>query len=74
MMVLGPQKHGRETLGGEEMTVADSSRKQLAQYLDENQQRDLFDLVVFDECQYMRNERTMNYELGQLFLRPQCKW
>ena len=62
-----PKTWARDLEEGEELTVADSSRRQLAQYLDENQQRDLFDLVVFDECQYMRNERTMNYELGQLF-------
>ena len=62
-----PKTWARDLEEGEELTAADSSRRQLAQYLDENQQRDLFDLVVFDECQYMRNERTMNYELGQLF-------
>ena len=42
-------------------------RKLLAEYLDNNQQKDIFDLVVFDECQYMRNEETMSYQLGQLF-------
>ena len=44
-----------------------NSRKLLSEFLDENQQRDIFDLVIFDECQYMRNEETSNYELGQLF-------
>lgn len=51
----------------EEVNPNISSRKLLAEFLDDNQQRDIFDLVVFDECQYMRNEETSNYELGQLF-------
>ena len=62
-----PRSWAREVEKDKVLTAVDSSRKVLAQYLDENQQKDLFDLVVFDECQYMRNERTMNYELGQLF-------
>jgi len=62
-----PRSWSRDLDHDEVLTAVDSSRKELARFLDENQQRDLFDLVVFDECQYMRNERTMNYELGQLF-------
>jgi SNF2 family DNA or RNA helicase len=62
-----PKAWMRDIESGEVLTATESSRRLLARYLDENQQRDLFDLVVFDECQYMRNERTMNYDLGQLF-------
>lgn len=61
-----PKSWAQDLVEGEESVEADSFKRQLAQYLDENQQRDIFDLVVFDECQYMRNDRTMNYVLGQL--------
>ena len=62
-----PKGWRRDAEEDEEIGTNINARKLLAEYLDDNQQRDIFDLVVFDECQYMRNEETSNYELGQLF-------
>jgi SNF2 family DNA or RNA helicase len=42
-MLRPPKTWSREQEEGDELTAADSSRRKLAQYLDENQQRDLFD-------------------------------
>ncbi len=64
---LRPPKNWRRDSEEIDEEDANNPRKLLAEYLDNNQQKDIFDLVVFDECQYMRNEETMTYQLGQLF-------
>lgn len=64
---LRPPKNWRRDNEEYEDDDKNNPRKLLAEYLDNNQQKDIFDLVVFDECQYMRNEETMSYQLGQLF-------
>jgi SNF2 family DNA or RNA helicase len=64
---LRPPKNWRRDSEETNDDDKNNSRKLLAEFLYNNQQKDLFDLVVFDECQYMRNEETMTYQLGQLF-------
>ena len=64
---LRPPKNWRRDSEETNEDDKNNPRKLLAEFLDNNQQKDLFDLVVFDECQYLRNEETMTYQLGKLF-------
>lgn len=43
-----------------------SARGQLARYLADERDDELFDLVIFDEAHHMRNADTANHKLGQL--------
>lgn len=43
-----------------------SARGQLARYLVDERDDELFDLVIFDEAHHMRNADTANHKLGQL--------
>jgi len=38
----------------------------LAEFLEDQEGEELIDLVIFDECQYMRNDATSNHVLGKL--------
>lgn len=44
----------------------------LAKFLEDQEGEDLIDLVIFDECQYMRNETTGNHQIGRLLTRTAC--
>lgn len=41
----------------------------LADLLESQEGEDLIDLVIFDECQYMRNDTTSNHLIGRLLTR-----
>lgn len=43
-----------------------SARGQLARYLADEREDELFDLVIFDEAHHLRNAQTANHKLGQL--------
>ncbi len=43
-----------------------SARGQLARFLADERDDELFDLVIFDEAHHMRNADTANHKLGQL--------
>jgi superfamily II DNA or RNA helicase len=53
----------------DEPTKRSKAATQLAKFLEDQEGEDLIDLVIFDECQYMRNETTGNHQIGRLLTR-----
>jgi len=63
---LRPPKGWRGEDSPEGDTKRNQSSARLARFLDDHEGEDLIDLVVFDECQYMRNDMTSNHQIGRL--------
>ncbi len=66
---LRPPKGWRADDVDEDNGVSNAPAAQLAKFLDDHEGKDLIDLVIFDECQYMRNETTSNHQIGRLVTR-----
>jgi superfamily II DNA or RNA helicase len=63
---LRPPKGWRGNDADEQTPKRSNPAVRLARFLEDQEGEDLFDLVVFDECQYMRNDTTGNHQLGRL--------
>lgn len=66
---LRPPKGWRADDISENQRARNAPAALLAKFLDEHEGEDLIDLVIFDECQYMRNETTSNHQIGRLVTR-----
>ena len=66
---LRPPKGWKADESDEKPTKRNQAATKLARFLEDQEGEDLIDLVIFDECQYMRNESTGNYQIGRLLTR-----
>lgn len=66
---LRPPKGWRTDDVSENEGLRNAPAAQLAKFLDDHEGEDLIDLVIFDECQYMRNETTSNHQIGRFITR-----
>jgi len=63
---LRPPRGWRGNDADEQTPKRNNPAVRLARFLEDQEGEDLFDLVVFDECQYMRNDTTGNHQIGRL--------
>ncbi len=63
---LRPPKGWKSDGSDQKDTKRNQAAIRLARFLDDQEGDDLIDLVIFDECQYMRNESTSNHQIGKL--------
>ena len=66
---LRPPKGWKAGETDDQPTKRNKAATKLAKFLEDQEGEDLIDLVIFDECQYMRNETTGNHQIGRLLTR-----